>query len=53
MKLNIFPDSRGFKLNSSDICELHGLCDSSTLAYVAAIYCKQTHENETSVSSSF
>ncbi|XP_035218433.1 uncharacterized protein LOC118191709 [Stegodyphus dumicola] len=45
-----FTVPRGVTLISSDTFELHGFCDASTLAYAAAIYCKQIHGNEIKVS---
>ncbi|XP_035232906.1 uncharacterized protein LOC118204716 [Stegodyphus dumicola] len=44
-----FTVPRGVTLISSDTFELHGFCDASTLAYAAAIYCKQIHGNEIKV----
>ena len=50
MKLNIFSVPRCVIFNSGNTFELHGSCDAPTLAYAAAIYCNQTHNNKANVS---
>ena len=50
MKLKHFSFPRCLIYNSCNTFERHGFYGTSMLAYAAASYCKQTHDNKTNIS---